>query len=255
MSHIHTRIEDGIYHIAMDRSAKKHALTHAMYQRMHEAVTEAENDAGVRVIFITGHDGIFTAGNDLEDFLEHPPKDENAPVYKLMQSMLNAAKPIVAAVSGVAVGIGTTMLLHCDLIYADDTARFRLPFVNLGLCPEFGSSVLFPMLAGYHRAAELLLLGEVFDAERAQQIGLVNKILPAAELQDYALARARQLAAQPAVALRLSKTLMKRSLMYLLPELLLQEYEHFVDCLDSAEAREAMLAFKEKRKPDFSRFQ
>jgi len=176
-------------------------------------------------------------------------------VFILLQKLLYASKPIVAAVSGPAVGIGTTMLLHCDLVYADNTARFRLPFVSLGLCPEAGSSVLLPMLAGYHRAAELLLLGEVFDVATARDIGLVNSIVPAAELQEYALGRARQLAAQPPASVRLTKALMKHAQKSTVAEAMTRESGHFVQRLHSPEAKEAMSAFMEKRLPDFSRFE
>lgn len=253
-NHIVTRVEGGIFHLLMNRPDKKHALTHAMYTRMTEAVKEAEADPQVRVIFISGSEGFFTSGNDMKEFLANPPKGQDAPVFHFLNAMLTAQKPIVAAVSGPAVGIGTTMLMHCDLVYADETALFQLPFVNLGLCPEAGSSLLLPLLAGYHKAAELLMLGESFDAATARSINLINGILPAAELQAGALARAQKLAAQPAAAVRLTKQLLKRSWSQVLTELMAHEGEHFVGRLTSPEATEAMSAFMEKRKPDFSRF-
>lgn len=253
-NHVVITQQDGICQILMNRPDKKHALTHAMYTQMYQAVEAAEADPAVRVIYFTGSEGAFTSGNDMKDFLQNPPKGQDAPVFHLLNALLNAKKPIVAAVSGVAVGIGTTMLLHCDLVYCDETARFQLPFVSLGLCPEAGSSLLLPLLAGYHKAAEILMLGEAFDAATAKEISLVNAVLPAAELQDKAMARARQLAAQPAASVRLTKALMKRSVRNTLTELMGHEGEHFVGRLTSPEAKEAMGAFVEKRKPDFSKF-
>lgn len=250
---VHT--EQHICQIQLNRPDKKHALTHAMYAALAAAIQAADEDLAVRVIYLTGTGGCFTAGNDMGEFLNDPPEGPEAPVFRLLETAMRARKPIVAAVSGIAVGIGTTILLHCDLIYCDDTARFRLPFVNLGLCPEAGSSLLLPMLAGYPRAAELLLLGEVFDAAKAREIGLVNAVVPAAELQAHALGRAQQLAAQPAASVRLSKQLMKQNLLTVLPALMREEGDQFIQRLSSPEAREAMSAFVEKRKPDFSRFE
>lgn len=247
--------ENHICQIQLHRPDKKHALTHAMYGGLASAIQAADEDPAVRVIYLTGTEGCFTAGNDMGEFLNDPPAGPEAPVFRLLETAMRARKPIVAAVSGIAVGIGTTILLHCDLIYCDDTARFRLPFVNLGLCPEAGSSLLLPLLAGYPRAAELLLLGDVFDAAKAREIGLVNAVLPAAELQAYALGRAQQLAAQPAASVRLSKQLMKQNLLTVLPALMREEGDQFIQRLSSPEAREAMGAFVEKRKPDFSRFE
>jgi enoyl-CoA hydratase/carnithine racemase len=253
-SHILVSQAAGIYKIVLNRPDKKHALTHAMYTDLRVAIEAAEADRAIRVIYLTGSAGCFTSGNDMKDFLSNPPSGEDAPVFQLLNVLVNATKPIVAAVSGPAVGIGTTMLMHCDLVYCDNTARFRLPFVSLGLCPEAGSSLLLPLLAGYHKAAEMLLLGEAFGASTARRIGLVNAILSQDDLQATALERATQLAAQPAASVRLTKALMKRSLQFMVPELMAQESEHFIDRLQSPEAREAIGAFMEKRKPDFSRF-
>lgn len=246
--------DGSIQQIFLNRPDKKHALTHAMYTRLHEAISAAEADPAVRVIYISGTSGIFTAGNDMKDFLEQPLQNLEAPVFRLLQVLMRAQKPVVAAVSGPAVGIGTTMLMHCDLVYCDETARFQLPFVNLGLCPEAGSSLLLPLLAGYHKAAEILMLGEAFDAATAASFHLVNAVLPADALQTTALERARKLAAQPPASVRLTKALMKRSWAAVLPELLQHEGEHFIARLSSPEAKEAMGAFVEKRKPDFSGF-
>src|SRR5512141_1138899 len=182
MSNIITETKDGIARIEIDRPEKKNALTAAMYQALADAIKAAEADARVRVLLIHGKTDLFTAGNDLQDFLDNPPRDDNRPVFQFLYGISQAQKPIVAAVAGAAVGIGTTMLLHCDLVYAAPNARLQLPFVNLGLVPEAGSSLLLPALAGYQRAAELLLLGEPFDAHKAKEIGLVTEVVPESEL-------------------------------------------------------------------------
>ncbi len=246
--------DGGIQHIVFNRPEKKHALTHAMYSALNAAVRAAEADPAVRVLLISGSQGMFTAGNDLQDFLQHPPENLQAPVFLLLEALRTASKPIVAAVQGPAVGIGSTLLLHCDLVYCDDSARFRLPFVSLGLCPEAGSSYLLPLIAGHRKAAELLLLGEVFDAATALDVRLVNKVLPGAELLDYAQAKARQLAAQPAASVRLTKALMKKAGAAQFQEFMAYEGEQFIARVSSPEAREAFSAFMEKRAPDFSRF-
>jgi enoyl-CoA hydratase/carnithine racemase len=155
---------NGIFTITFNRPNKKNAITAAMYQAMADALKEAESDAEVRVILFTGRPEIFTAGNDLEDFMKNPPQKRNSPVYQFMRNLSQATKPVVAAVSGPAVGIGTTLLLHCDLVYAADNAKFSMPFAKLGLCPEFSSSMLLVQIAGYQRAAEKLMLGEAFSA-------------------------------------------------------------------------------------------
>lgn len=252
--HVVVERDGAIARILMNRPDKKHALTHEMYSAMALAVQEAEADASVRVIYISGTEGCFTAGNDMVDFLGNPPRDLEAPVFRLLVNLMNARKPLIASVSGPAVGIGTTMLLHCDFIYCDETARFQLPFASLGLCPEAGSSLLLPLVTGYHRAAEILMLGESFDAHTAERMGVVNSVQPADALQDYAMGRARQLAAQPAASIRLTKSLMKQALMRILPEFMVEEGQHFLARLSSPEAKEAISAFMQKRKPDFSRF-
>ena len=180
MAEIQVERADGVMTITIARPAKKNALTAAMYQTMADALAEAQEDKAVRVILLRGGDGNFTSGNDLEDFLKSPPKDDTAPVFQFLARISSASKPIVAAVPGLAIGVGVTMLLHCDLVYAADTATFSLPFTQLGLCPEAASSALLPRLAGHQVAAEKLLLGEAFDALEAHRIGIVNRVLPAA---------------------------------------------------------------------------
>ncbi|MES3020918.1 MAG: enoyl-CoA hydratase, partial [Pseudomonadota bacterium] len=206
---------DGILTIEFNRPERKNAITATMYQAMADALIDGEKDAAVRAVLFIGKPEIFTAGNDLEDFLKNSGPVEGAPaaersVYQFMRALSGTSKPVVAAVSGAAVGIGTTLLMHCDLVYAADNAKFALPFAQLGLCPEFGSSMLFPMIAGYPRAAEKLLLGEPFLAQEALQMGLVSKVLPLDELVPYAARQAAKLVALPAASIRTTKALMKR---------------------------------------------
>src|ERR1700690_2122258 len=254
MNQIITENRDGVLRIEINRPDKKNALTAAMYQAMADAIKAAEADPGVRVVLIHGKADVFTAGNDLQDFLDNPPRDDNRPVFQFLYGISEAQKPIVAAVAGAAVGIGTTMLLHCDLVYAAPNARLQLPFVNLGLVPEAASSLLLPALVGYQRAAELLLLGEPFTAQRAKEIGLVTEVVPESELFATAMAQARKLAAKPAASLRLTKRLMKQGQMAAVAQQINMESAHFGERLNSPEAKEAFSAFLEKRKPDFSRF-
>jgi enoyl-CoA hydratase/carnithine racemase len=245
---------NGVLTIQLNRPEKRNAITAAMYQTMADALAEAERDAATRAILIRGHEGIFSAGNDLADFMQCPPSGPHAPVFQFLHRISTAAKPIVAAVSGAAVGIGTTLLLHCDLVYAADDARFSLPFAQLGLCPEAASSLLLPRVAGYQRAAEKLLLGEPFDARDAHAIGLVNRVVPAGELQAFAAAQAAKLVALPASSMRATKALIKGASAQEIAQRMTEEAEQFGKMLRSPEAREAMSAFFEKRKPDFSKF-
>ena len=254
MNQIITESRDGILRIEINRPDKKNALTAAMYQAMADAIKLAETDSKVRVVLIHGKSDLFTAGNDLQDFLDNPPRDDNRPVFQFLYGISQAQKPIVAAVAGAAVGIGTTMLLHCDLVYAAPNARLQLPFVNLGLVPEAASSLLLPALLGYQRAAELLLLGEPFTAQKAKEIGLVTEVVPESDLFDTAMAQAKKLAGKPAASLRLSKKLMKQGQMAAVAQRIKLESDHFGERLASPEAKEAFSAFLEKRKPDFSQF-
>ncbi len=246
--------EGAIQHIQLNRPEKKNALTTAMYAAFADAVEAAERDAGVRVLLMYGAGDSFTAGNDLQDFLAHPPHDEAQPTLRFLNVVAHATKPIVAAVHGVAVGIGTTMLAHCDLVYAAEGTKFSAPFVNLGLCPENASSFLLPAILGYQRAAELLMLGDPFDAGRAREIGLVNAVVPPGELLAVAAGAAQKLAAKPPASLRLTKRLMRRAWMPEIEAALAEESRAFRERLASPEAKEAFTAFLEKRAPDFSRF-
>ena len=251
---IQCECREHILRITINRMEKMNALSVAMYDAFASAILAAEGDPEVRVILIEGAGGCFTSGNDLHDFATSPPTGEESPVFRFLQAISGAQKPIVAAVLGPAVGIGTTMLLHCDLVCAGEGARFELPFVNLGLCPEAACSLLLPHLAGYQRAAELLLLGEPFGADRAREIGLVNAIFPDKELSEQAFATARKLAQRPPVAVRLTKELLKKAGRRAVAETMAEEGRHFLQRLTSPEAKEAFAAFFERRKPDFSRF-
>lgn len=254
MSEILVEKSERVLRIQLNRPAKKNALTTGMYQAFAEALRSANADADVRAILVHGTSDAFTAGNDLHDFLANPPQGPESPVLVFLDAVTHVDKPLVAAVNGVAVGIGTTMLLHCDLVYAGQDAKFALPFVNLGLCPEAASSFLLPALAGYQRAAELLLLGEPFDAVKAHAIGLVTEVVPSDLTFEAAEQAARKLAAKPPASVRLTKRLLKAQTKAMLEAALAEEIRHFRERLVSAEAKEAFGAFLEKRKPDFTRF-
>ncbi len=244
-------IDGKVATLAFNRPDKKNAITAAMYQAMADALRQASDDAAVRVILITGDGGAFTAGNDLADFLQSPPQGEGSPVAQFMTALRIATKPVIAAVPGLAIGIGTTLLMHCDLVYAAQPAKFAMPFTQLGLCPEFAASVLLPRLAGYQRAAEKLLLGEAFDAAEAERMGLVNRVLPPDELMPFAYQQAARLAALPAESLRITKQLMRADLQTPIAAAMLTELQHFTRMLGEPAAKEAFSAFLEKRKPVF----
>lgn len=252
--HIRITLNEGILHIQMNRPEKKNALTRAMYETMADAILGADQDGATRVILLTGTADCFTSGNDLADFIAVQQEGGIKPLNSFLPAISQAKKPVIAAVNGVAIGIGTTMLLHCDLVYAGTKARFQLPFVNLGLCPELGSSFLLPRLVGHQRAAELLLLGEPFGVETAREFGLVNAVCSEETLFETAFRKARQLAAQPPASVRLTKALLKRPVEAAVSQTIQEELKLFVELLKSPAAAEAFQAFLEKRKPDFSRF-
>ncbi len=248
---IRFEVEGAVATIAFNRPQKKNAITAAMYQSAADALKEAGANDAVRVIVMTGDGGCFTAGNDLEDFLQSPPTGDDSPVMQFMNALRTTAKPVIAAVPGLAIGIGTTLLMHCELVYAADTAKFAMPFTQLGLCPEFASSVLLPRIAGYQRAAETLLFGEPFNAAEAEKMGLVNRVLSADELMPYVHAQAAKLAALPSESLRVTKQLMKADLQTPVAAAMLTEMQHFMRMLNGPDAKEAFTAFLEKRKPVF----
>lgn len=251
---IKTAVLNGVATIEIARPEKKNALTAAMYQAMADALGAAQADAAVRAVLITGQPGIFTSGNDLEDFMQRPPQGLDSPVFQFMKQLTGCEKPVVAAVTGAAIGIGTTLLLHCDLVYTADDARFALPFASLGLVPEFASSLLVPLYAGHLKAAEKLLLGDPFGAEEAREMRLVNAILPAGEVVNHARRMAERFNALPPAAVRASKKLLRAGQAKLVQETIAAEGAIFGERLRSPEAREAFQAFFEKRKPDFSKF-
>ncbi|MGQ0651406.1 MAG: enoyl-CoA hydratase [Betaproteobacteria bacterium] len=250
---IKNEVRDRVAFIELSRPEKKNALTAEMYAALADALEHAGSNAEVRAVLLRGTRDCFTAGNDLQDFLQRPP-GAASPTWKFFEVLPALEKPVVAAVNGPAVGIGTTLLLHCDLVYAAPAARFQLPFVPLGVVPEFGSTFLLPLLAGYQRAAELLLLGQPFTADKAMQAGIVTEVVPEEGLVQKAEAAAAALAALPRESLRLTKRLMKARYAVSVRDAIREESGLFVERLASGEAREAMTAFLEKRKPDFSKF-
>jgi len=251
---ITNHVSDRIFRIGIARPEKRNALTMAMYDALSAALEAAEQDQQVRVILLHGTAGCFTSGNDLSDFAKQPPQGENSPVFRFLRTISQTTKPLLAMVSGPAVGIGTTMLLHCDLVYADETARFQLPFVSLGLCPEAASSYLLPRRIGPQRAAEMLLLGEMVDAATALEYGLINQIFDSVTLEDRVLAKATRLAAQPPESVRLTKSLLKEQQQNLITKVMRKEGALFMQQLAKPEAQEAISAFLQGRKADFSQF-
>lgn len=251
---VNASLSGGVLNIQINRPEKKNALTAAMYEVMANDMESAQGDDKVRVLLFTGVDECFTAGNDIADFIGSPQFSEESPVAKFLAILAAAEKPMVAAIKGDAVGVGTTMLLHFDLVYAGKSARFHLPFVNLALVPEAGSTLLLPWLAGYQKAAELMLLGEPFGADEAREIGLVNAVMEDAVVDGFALEKAQALAAKPPQALRRTRALLKAT-RHMLPDVMEAEGKAFAEGLASAEAQEALQAFMESRPPDFSKLE
>jgi enoyl-CoA hydratase/carnithine racemase len=251
MGDILTGLDGGVLIATIDRPQRRNALTRAMYHALADALERADGDAAVRVVLLRGSETVFSAGNDIGDFLD---ARDPVPASRFIHAAASCRKPMVAAVCGPAVGIGTTILLHFDLVYAGDNALFSTPFVDLGLCPEAGSSLLAPLALGYHRAAAMLLLGEAVPAAEALAAGLVNRVVGVAEVHAVALDAARRLAAKPLSVLVEAKRLMKAGLAEALARRIDDEGASFSRLLAEPPAREALTAFREKRKPDFSRF-
>jgi len=245
--------ERGVMTVTLNRLDRKNSITAAMYGAMADAIALAQADESVRVLVFQGHETVFSAGNDIGDFLNNPPAAQDSPVFRFLRGLATFTKPLLAAVCGPAVGVGTTMLFHCDLVYAGDNAAFSMPFVNLGLCPEAASSLLVPQMLGYHRAAEALLLGEPFMAEAALEVGLVNRVVPPTEANGVARTAAQKLAAKPLAALIETKRLMKQGQQQRVLDQMAAEGEVFARLLGGPAAKEAFGAFMEKRKPDFSK--
>jgi enoyl-CoA hydratase/carnithine racemase len=243
-----THLEAGVLTLTFNRPQKKNAFTGEMYEQATRALLEADANDAVRVVVLSGAGGAFTAGNDLKDFLEHPPTGEDSHVFRFLRALAHHSRPVVAGVDGVAVGIGTTLLLHCDYVAASERAVFSMPFINLGLSPEGASSVLLPRVAGLALASELLMFGEPFDAATALRAGIVNQVVPEASLAEVVQKRAAALAAKPVESLRLTKRLLREPLRATVDEALSREGALFVQRLGSAEAREAFNAFLSKKK-------
>jgi enoyl-CoA hydratase/carnithine racemase len=252
MGEIITDRSQSILRVELNRPAKKNAMTSRMYVMLADIFNEAAEDDGTRVVLWHGAGDSFCAGNDIEDFLQNPPGPEESPQFKLENALADFDKPLIAAVQGAAIGGGTTMLTHCDFVYAGESAKFQMPFINLGLVPEFGSSLSIPARIGHLRAAELILLALPFDAKRAVDLGLVTQVVPDQKLLATASETAKKLAAKPAGALRASKRLMKRPLLEQIKSAIKTENEEFSAQVRSEDAKEALRAFLEKRPPHFA---
>jgi enoyl-CoA hydratase/carnithine racemase len=251
---IKTATLNGVATIEIARPEKKNAITAAMYAAMADALVAAQGDGAVRAVLITGQPGIFSSGNDIEDFMQRPPGLGESPAFAFMKALLGCDKPVIAAVTGAAIGIGTTMLLHCDFVYISDEARLAMPFVSLGLVPEFASSFVVPRLLGNVRAAEKLLLGDPFTGADAVEAGIANAVLPAAEVARHARRVAERFNSLPPGAVQETKRLLRRAGRAELLETIAAEGKVFGERLQSAEAKEAFSAFFQKRQPDFSKF-
>ena len=241
-----------VLRVQLNRPAKKNAMTSSMYVTLAEIFTDAAKNEQTRVVLWHGAGDSFCAGNDIEDFLKNPPGPGDSPQARLMNALVDFDKPIVAAVQGAAIGGGTTMLTHCDFVYAGESAKFRMPFIDLAVLPEFGSSCSIPAMMGHIRAAELILLGLPFDARRALELGFVNQVVSDQNLLATASETARKLAAKPAGALQASKRLMKRSFRGQIKAAMKAENEAFSAQVRSEDAREAFAAFLQKRPPNFN---
>jgi enoyl-CoA hydratase/carnithine racemase len=253
MDDIVTEQAGSILRVQLNRPTKRNAMTSAMYLALAGIFSEAANNENTRVVLWHGAGDSFSAGNDLEDFLKNPPGPGNFPQARLMEALVNFDKPLVAAVHGAAIGGGTTMLTHCDFVYAGESTKFQMPFINLAVVPEFGSSYSVPARIGHLRAAELILLGGPFDARRAAELGLVTQVMSDKDVLARATETAGKLAAKPPRALQASKRLMKQPFREQIKAAMKAENEEFSAQVRSEDAKEAFTAFLEKRKPDFAR--
>jgi enoyl-CoA hydratase/carnithine racemase len=249
MNEVLTERSGSILRVTLNRPAKKNAMTSSIYTALADVFSNAAKDESVRVVLWDAAGDSFSAGNDIEDFLTNPPGAGESPQARLANALVNLDKPIVAAVRGAAIGGGTTLLTHCDFVYTSETAKFQLPFVNLGLVPEFGSSWSLPARAGHLRAAELIMLGLPFDAKHAAELGLVTRVVPDDALLATATETAEQLAAKPPVALQACKRLMKRFPRRRILAAMKAENEEFAARVRSPEAKQALTAFVNKRRP------
>jgi enoyl-CoA hydratase/carnithine racemase len=253
MSDINTERSGSILRVELNRPAQKNAMTSSMYTGLADILNNADKDDAIRVVLWHGAGNVFCAGNDIGDFLKNPPGPGEFPQGRLMEALSGFEKPIVAAVQGAAIGGGTTMLTHCDFVYAGESTKFQMPFINLGLVPEFGSSCSVPARVGHLRASELFLLGDSFTATRGAELGLVTRVVPDQELLATATATAQKLAAKPSGALRAGKRLIKQALIGEVKAAMKAENQEFFERVRSAEAKEALAAFLEKRPPNFGK--
>jgi enoyl-CoA hydratase/carnithine racemase len=253
MNEIITELSGSILRVELNRPGKKNAMTSSMYTKLADIFAEAAKDERIRVVLWHGAGDSFCAGNDIDDFLKNPPGPGESPQARLMTVLADFNKPLVAAVHGAAIGGGTTMLLHCDFVYAGESAKFQMPFVNLAVVPEFGSSCAVPARIGHLRAAELILLGVPFDAHRAADLGLVTQVVSDQNLPAIAAETARKLAAKPAGALQASKRLMKQPFREQMKAAMQAENVEFSAQIRSEDAKEALTAFLQKRAPDFTK--
>ena len=251
---IHSETQGGVFRIEMRRAEKRNALTHAMYEALADALDRASSDDSARVVLLLGAPGVFCSGNDIADFVANPPRDDQAPVFRFLRRIIRFEKPIVAGVAGMAVGIGTTMLLHCDYVVASEDAQFTTPFVNIGLCPEAASSLMLPLAIGHKRSSEMMMFGERVTAALALAWGMVNAMVANEKLVESAEAKARTLAAKPPSSLRATKALLRRTLVPAALEAMAVEAQEFGALLQSPAARECLTAFMQKRAPDPSKF-
>ena len=245
--------DQGVLTLTFNRVERKNSINVAMYDALATALEQTAADSDTRAVVLQGHETVFSAGNDIDDFLKNKPAGMDSPVFRFLRGIATYPKPLIAAVCGPAVGVGTTLLFHCDLVYAGDNAAFSMPFVNLGLCPEAASSLLVPKMFGYHRAAEALLLGEPFLAEAALEVGLVNRVVPPTECNMLTQMQARKLAAKSLASLMETKRLLKKGNTAELLERINEEAASFGRMLGEPASKEAFTAFMEKRAPDFSK--
>lgn len=252
--HILTERKDRVLTIRFNRPDKKNALTQAMYSELAQLFESVKDDKDVRVVLLAGQPDCFSAGNDMKDFLAAPPSVSNNPTLRFMVALAECPKPVIAAPSGIAVGIGVTLLLHCDLVYCGEQTRLNMPFVTLGIRPEYASTYLLPRIMGHVRACELLLLGEEFTAQKALQYGLVNELLPNDAVEARALEKARAIAQLPPTTVRATKALLKHWRNGIVQEAIPYELTEVGKSLGLPEAIESVTAFMQKRKPDFSKF-
>jgi enoyl-CoA hydratase/carnithine racemase len=245
MSEILSRQEGNILVLSFNRPEKMNALTRSMYAGLAKGLNEAAGDFGIRAVIITSESQHFTAGNDISDFMDNPPTSDSSEVSQFLESLLNFPKPLIAAVKGNAVGVGTTMLLHCDVVVASPAAKFSMPFASLGLVPEAGSSFLFPQLVGYQRAARVFMTGESFDAPMAVEMGLATSIEN--DPMSEAMKIAQQIADQPPQAIINTKALLKARSHDAVAAVMKAEFEIFAMALQSDEAMEAFMKFMSKK--------